>query len=49
MLAGHSELKRKIEKMEGKYDRQFRAVFEAIKKLLASPAKPKNPIGFHAQ
>lgn len=49
MLAGHSELKRKIEEMEGKYDHQFKIVFEAIKKLLASPSKPKNPIGFHAQ
>jgi len=43
-------LKRKIEEMERKYDKQFLIVFQAIKKLLepfpkpASPSKP--PIGF---
>jgi hypothetical protein len=43
-------LKRKIEEMERKYDKQFLIVFEAIKKLLEplpgppSPSKP--PIGF---
>ena len=47
MLAGHKELKRKIEEMEKKYDRQFRVVFDAIKKLLEPPEKKKNPIGFH--
>ena len=42
-------MKRKIEEMEKKYDYQFKIVFDAIKKLLDPPEKPKNPIGFHAR
>lgn len=49
MLASHVELKRKIEEMEKKYDYQFKIVFDAIKKLLDPPEKPKNPIGFHVR
>ena len=49
MLAGHAELKRKIEDMEKKYDYQFKIVFDAIKKLLDPPAKPKQSIGFHSK
>jgi hypothetical protein len=33
MLAGHEELKNKIEKMEEKYDEQFQIVFQAIKQI----------------
>ena len=41
-------LKRKIEAMEKKYDKQFVVVFEALKKLLEPPPKkPKPLIGFH--
>jgi len=42
-------LKRKIEEMERKYDKQFLIVFEAIKKLLEplpEPLQSKPPIGF---
>ena len=40
-------LKRKIEAMENKYDKQFAIVFQAIKQLLEPPpVKPKPPIGF---
>ena len=49
MLAGHAELKNKIEEMEGKYNYQFKVVFRATKKLLDPSPKPKNPIGFHPQ
>lgn len=49
MLASHGELKQKIEKMEKKYDYQFRVVFDTIKKLLDPPEKPKTPIGFHVR
>lgn len=28
---------------------QFKAVFDAIKKILEPPEKPKSPIGFHAR
>lgn len=51
LMSTHKELKEKIEKMEQKYDYQFKVVFEAIKQLLDQPIedKPKTPIGFHAQ
>lgn len=46
MLTSHEDLRRKIEAMEGKYDKQFRVVFEALKRLLDEPVKKKEPIGF---
>jgi len=46
MLASNKELREKIEKLERKYDQQFRVVFEAIKKLLATDEKPKKDWGF---
>jgi len=41
MMTTHSDLKRKIESMEKKYDKQFQIVFEAIKQLLSEEDKPK--------
>ncbi|MBW2066612.1 MAG: hypothetical protein JRJ03_17005 [Deltaproteobacteria bacterium] len=49
MLSTHEELKRKIEAMERKYDRQFRVVFEAIKQLIEPKEKPKKKIGFEVK
>ena len=49
MLETHKELRKKIGDMEKKYDYQFQAVFQAIKKLLVKPRKPKRQIGFHQQ
>ena len=46
MLAGHKDLRQKIEKREEKYDEQFRVVFEAIKQLISEEEKPKQKIGF---
>ncbi len=46
-LSSHTELKRKIEEMETKYDHQFKIVFDAIRELLTPPEKPKRRIGFH--
>jgi len=46
MLSTHSDLKRKIESMEKKYDEQFQIVFEAIKQLIETDEKPKKKIGF---
>ena len=40
------ELIQKIEKSARKYDAQFIVVFDAIKKLLQAPEKPKRKIGF---
>jgi len=46
MMTTHSDLKRKIESMEKKYDEQFQIVFEAIKQLLTEEDKPNKKIGF---
>ena len=48
MLASNAELSKKIESLEKKYDGQFKAVFDAIKKLLMPKDKPKGGIGFVA-
>jgi hypothetical protein len=45
MLLTNRDLRRKIEAMENKYDKQFAIVFEAIKQLLESP-KQTRAIGF---
>ncbi len=48
MLLTNRDLKRKIEEMEKKYDKQFAIVFRAIKQLLEpSSEKEKKTIGFH--
>lgn len=46
LMIEHPDLRQKIELMERKYDHQFKIVFDAIKKLLDPPEKPKEPIGF---
>ena len=46
MLLTHADLKKKIETMEKKYDKQFRIVFEAITQLLEVDEKPKKKIGY---
>ena len=46
MLATHKDLKRKIEAMEKKYDKNFQIVFEAIKQLFDEEEKPKKKIGY---
>jgi hypothetical protein len=49
MLLTNADLRRKIEGMEKKYDKQFAIVFQAIKQLLEPPTvKQKPPIGFHS-
>ena len=35
MLASHKDLARKLDQMENKYDAQFKAVFDAIRELMA--------------
>jgi hypothetical protein len=50
MLFSHAELARKLEKLENKYDGQFKIVFDALRQLMQPPPeKPKRPIGFHAK
>jgi DNA-binding PadR family transcriptional regulator len=46
ILTSNTELARKLDELEKKYDEQFKIVFDAIHQLMSSPpAKPK-PIGF---
>ena len=46
MLATHTDLRRKIEEMEKKYDENFKIVFEAIGQLFVQEDEPKRQIGF---
>lgn len=46
MLATNKELREKIEKLEKRYDGQFKTIFGLIKQLLAAEENPKPPIGF---
>lgn len=47
LLATHADLSRKLAAMEGKYDQQFRVVFDAIRALMSEKKSPKREIGFH--
>ena len=49
LMITHKDLRQKIEEMEKEYSYQFKVVFEALKKIMDPPEKPKNPIGFHVQ
>jgi hypothetical protein len=46
ILSSHHELAKKLEALEQRYDSQFQVVFEAIRQLMAPPAREKRPIGF---
>ena len=46
MLADSTELSRKLAALEGKYDQQFKVVFNAIRALMKTEEKPKRKIGF---
>lgn len=49
MLESHEQLADKLAALERKYDRQFRAVFDAIREIMApEPPPKKRQIGFHA-
>src|SRR5262245_61944078 len=49
MLASNAELARKLEALEKKYDRQFKAVFDAIRRLMVPPKEKLREIGFHVR
>jgi hypothetical protein len=46
MLASNTELAAKFARLERKYDAQFKAVFDAIRQLMAPGARPRRRIGF---
>jgi hypothetical protein len=45
----HRDLAPRLGDLEAKYDRQFKAVFDAIRALMAPPEKPAGRIGFRAE
>ena len=45
-LVANTELAKKLEELESKYDARFKSVFEAIRELMAPSPAPKRPIGF---
>jgi hypothetical protein len=47
MLASNADLARKLDALEKRYDSQFKAVFDAIRQLMAPETKPHREIGFH--
>ncbi len=49
MLAENRDLRLKIEDMERKYDKNFKIVFDAIKRMMIEEEKPKKLIGFSAE
>jgi len=49
MLLTNADLARKLAALEGKYDSQFKTVFDAIRQLMTPPAKPPREIGFHTK
>lgn len=45
MLSSHTELARKLDLLERKYDHQFKVVFDAIRELTLIPEQPRKRIG----
>jgi hypothetical protein len=49
LLMDNKDLQIKMEQLEkvvSKHDKEILAIFNAVKKLIEQPAKPRNPIGF---
>lgn len=49
ILSTHKDLARKLADLESKYDKQFKIVFDAIRRLMAEPEPKQRPIGFTAK
>jgi ORF6N domain len=48
VLSSHKDLAHQLAALESKYDRQFKVVFDAIRKLMIEPDPKSRPIGFTA-
>jgi len=46
IIAEYKELAARLDKLEAKYDKHFKIVFDAIRRLMTPPKKTKPPIGF---
>jgi len=49
LLASNADLSRRLDELESKYDKQFRVVFDAIRQLMATPARGRKEIGFRSR
>ena len=49
LLASNSELSRRLDDLESKYDKQFKVVFDAIRHLMATPVRNRKEIGFRSR
>jgi ORF6N domain-containing protein len=49
LLSTHTDLARKLEVMEKRYDTRFKVVFEALRQLMRAPEPPGKKIGFHVR
>ena len=49
MLTSNAALARKLEGLEKKYNRQFKVVFDAIRRLMSPPETKHREIGFHVK
>lgn len=47
LLSSHAELSRRLDELEKKYDKQFAAVFEAIRQLMEPANKQQREMGYH--
>jgi len=48
LLVSNTELARRLDQLESKYDKQFKIVFAAIRQLMAKPVSNRKEIGFRA-
>jgi len=46
LLVSNTELARRLDELESKYDKQFKIVFAAIRQLMAKPVSDRKEIGF---
>ena len=46
VMTSQADLLRRLDELEQKYDAQFKAVFDALRQLMAPPESPGRPIGF---
>ncbi|SPD73004.1 hypothetical protein PITCH_A1640014 [uncultured Desulfobacterium sp.] len=49
MLSANKDLERRLDALEGRYDEQFKVVFNAIRALMKPPEKSKKKIGFEVK
>jgi len=46
LAASHKDVHRRLDEMGGKYDLQFKVVFDAIRALMEPPKIPRRRIGY---